>query len=465
MSQTKAQLIDASVFGITFGAGSNSAPSISYSADTTTGLYFPSVGKVAIATAGSGRLFVDSSGNVGINTPSPGSALDVKGTLRLSGSSSGYAGFKSATAAGSTIWTLPTADGTANQVLKTDGSGNLGFSTPSVYGDVYLANSNAFTGANTFTNTSGQTFLNAATQDGIVLKGRAGGTSSYTATLQPTTLTANRTLTLPDQTSTLATQADLSSYLPLAGGAVTGATTFYRGGGVSNLIEISGNGNTLGSASSYYGQDSSNIAYFWNRANAAALIGTNNIERVRCDASGYLTGTVNGLGQGIYPSQQYYRLNSPFTGGTGTTAQPIFNVGVTLIGSTVYEFEGVFIFNKTAGTTSHSFSLQLGYSGTFTNGVYTYYGYASSTSLVLIGFVSGAIITSGLVVAAGLSAASASVSVTIKGTLSVSTGGTLTPNYILSANPGGAYSTSAGSFFKIWPLGASGSNTSIGSWA
>lgn len=463
MSQTKAQLIDASVFGITFGAGSAAAPSISYSADATTGVYFPSVGNVAIATAGSGRIFVASSGNVGINNPTPGSTLDVKGTLRLSGSSSGYAGFKSAAAAGSTIWTLPTTDGTSNQLLKTDGAGNLGWTSGTTYGDVYLANNNAFTGANTFTNTTGQTFLNAATQDGIVLKGRAGGTNSYTATLQPTTLTTSRTLTLPDQTSTLATQADLNTYLPLAGGAVTGVITFYRGGGVSNLIEISGNGNTLGSASSLYGQDSSNIAYFWNRANAAALIGTNNIERVRCDASGYLTGTVNGLSNGIYPSQQYYRLNSAFTGTTATTAQPIFNVGVTLIGSTAYEFETLMRFDKTAGTTSHTLNFLLGYSGSITNGLENWYGFASSTSAILMG--SSPTVASAAGIAGGLTAASASVFVVVKGTFSVSTGGTLTPQYQLSANPGGAYTTLVGSYFKIWPLGASGANTSIGSWA
>jgi hypothetical protein len=27
------------------------------------------------------------------------------------------------------------------------------------------------------------------------------------------------------------------------------------------------------------------------------------------------------------------------------------------------------------------------------------------------------------------------------------------------------FTTNAGSYFSIWPLGASGSNTSIGSWA
>lgn len=38
----------------------------------------------------------------------------------------------------------------------------------------------------------------AATQDAMVLAGRAGGTGSYAVTLTPTTLTANRTATFPD---------------------------------------------------------------------------------------------------------------------------------------------------------------------------------------------------------------------------------------------------------------------------
>jgi hypothetical protein len=67
---------------------------------------------------------------------------------------------------------------------------------------------NAFTGANTFYNATGQTFGTAtSTQDGIILAGRAGGSSSFRATLQPTTLTASRTLTLPNESGTLVTTA------------------------------------------------------------------------------------------------------------------------------------------------------------------------------------------------------------------------------------------------------------------
>jgi hypothetical protein len=104
-----------------FGAGGSTA---------AMGLFNRLSGPLVMATANTERMRIDSSGNVGINTTSPGSALDVKGTLRLSGSTSGYVGFIPAAAAGATTYTLPSADGTTGQVLQTNGSAVLSWATP-----------------------------------------------------------------------------------------------------------------------------------------------------------------------------------------------------------------------------------------------------------------------------------------------------------------------------------------------
>lgn len=106
-----------------FGAGAVGAPSISRTSDTDTGFWFPTLNTIAASTNGAERLRIDASGNIGIGTSSPGSALDVKGTIRLSGSSSGYVGLAPAAAAGSTTYTLPSADGLAGYALTTNGAG------------------------------------------------------------------------------------------------------------------------------------------------------------------------------------------------------------------------------------------------------------------------------------------------------------------------------------------------------
>lgn len=65
----------------------------------------------------------------------------------------------------------------------------------------------------------------SAGQDGVALAGRAGGSSSYEVTLTPTTLTADRTLTLPNVSGTVITTGDtgtVTSTMILDGTIVNG---------------------------------------------------------------------------------------------------------------------------------------------------------------------------------------------------------------------------------------------------
>src|SRR3989338_6320021 len=94
-------------------------------------------------------------GNVGIGTLSPGEKLDVKGILRLSGSTSGYVGLAPLADAGSTTYILPNTDGTPGQVLATDGSAMLYWTSTVIDNDgdgagyptdCYDSNANAYSG-------------------------------------------------------------------------------------------------------------------------------------------------------------------------------------------------------------------------------------------------------------------------------------------------------------------------------
>ena len=113
-------------------------------------------------------------------------------------SGTGTTTFQSANTSSNTTFTLPGTDGTNGQAMTTDGSGNLGFSSV-----VSTGSSNTFTAAQTFRAANAVRSEAASTQDAIVIAGRAGGTSSYAATLTPTTLSANRTVTIPDETFTV----------------------------------------------------------------------------------------------------------------------------------------------------------------------------------------------------------------------------------------------------------------------
>jgi len=74
----------------TVAAGSTSAPSISPSGDSNTGIFFPSADTIAFAEGGAEALRIDSSGNAGIGSAIPTQKLDVNGTIRsYSGTNAG----------------------------------------------------------------------------------------------------------------------------------------------------------------------------------------------------------------------------------------------------------------------------------------------------------------------------------------------------------------------------------------
>jgi hypothetical protein len=98
-------------------AGSAGSPGLYFSGDTNTGLYSPGADQVAISTNGTGRLFVDASGNVGVGTASPVDTLHVVGAARF-GDGTNFAGV-SASASGAAF---EAAAGSANVLFRTGGT-------------------------------------------------------------------------------------------------------------------------------------------------------------------------------------------------------------------------------------------------------------------------------------------------------------------------------------------------------
>lgn len=105
------------------------------------------------------------------------------------------------------------AGATASGSTKTInfGTGGLSGSTTtmaigSTNGTTVTANGTwNYTGAITSTNASGILTRAAANQDGVHIYGRAGGTGNFEVIITPTTLSADQTLTLPNETGTILT--------------------------------------------------------------------------------------------------------------------------------------------------------------------------------------------------------------------------------------------------------------------
>lgn len=104
--------------------GSNAAaPAFSFDTDTDLGLFRKAANIMGFSSAGTEQMVFDANGIT----------LRERNEIRFGDAdSSNYIGLKSPATIGSSFTlSLPTADGTNGQVLKTDGSGNLSFGTVS----------------------------------------------------------------------------------------------------------------------------------------------------------------------------------------------------------------------------------------------------------------------------------------------------------------------------------------------
>jgi len=105
---------------VSLADGAATAPSLTNTGDTNTGLYFPDADAVGVAAAGALQYSFDAT------------SFEVKSQNEIrfnDNDNSHYIGLKAGTLSANQTFTLPTADGTDGQVMKTNGSGQLSFTT------------------------------------------------------------------------------------------------------------------------------------------------------------------------------------------------------------------------------------------------------------------------------------------------------------------------------------------------
>lgn len=167
----------------------------------------------------------------------------------------------------------------------------------------------------------------------------------------------------------------------------------------------------------------------------------------------------------VINAEQFCQLTSDYTLTSSTSPQKAFNASsngaVTLAGSTLYFFE-CFLYLTGMSATSGNFTFEFGGTATFTSCLWQAYGMDSTTpttAAAVGGSLSTSATGSGNITTA---ATGTGAFVLIKGIMRINAGGTIIPEIALTTAATAA--VKAGSYFRIWAMGAA-ATTTVGDWS
>jgi hypothetical protein len=374
----------------TVQAGTVSAPAITTSGDTNTGIFFPAADTIAFAEGGAEAMRIDSSGRVGIGTSTPATLLHLYGTvpvIRFEDTDAGgaYTNISANTSSGSlTIDVDPTAAASGSYFrIDTDGVERLAIdSTATVLNETgadvdFRIESDTKTNAFFLDGATGFIGLNTGTPlTAVDIAGSMGNGSVYTASISGTTMdvtaVSSGTIAVGDlvfganiqpgtRITALGTGTGSTGTYTVSVSQTAASGTVYSGGNAygTNILRI-----TSTDTSVVAGQPDGIIQFYGSDNNSPAAGVGAYIAAVSEDTNpdtALVFGTRDDLGVGVDANERM-RITSTGNVGIGTSS-PSTALQVNGTGSQTTTLQTPFsIYATTSGTAANGFgtTIELG---------------------------------------------------------------------------------------------------------